>query len=53
MKKLHRQKLVTVGLLIVAVVATVEFQKSDVVRHPLVQRIIGAYEQHRAKNHER
>jgi len=27
MKKLHRQKLVTVGLLIVAVVATVEFQK--------------------------
>jgi phosphate starvation-inducible PhoH-like protein len=29
-------------------IASVEFQKSDVVRHPLVQRIIGAYEQHRA-----
>ena len=28
-------------------VALVEFQKRDVVRHPLVQRIIAAYEQHR------
>ncbi len=30
-------------------VALVEFQKRDVVRHPLVQRIIHAYETHRAK----
>lgn len=30
-------------------VAIVEFEKSDVVRHPLVQRIIGAYEEHRGK----
>ena len=29
-------------------VGIVEFQRSDVVRHPLVQRIIHAYEQHRA-----
>ena len=28
-------------------IAIVEFQKSDVVRHPLVQRIISAYEEHR------
>jgi len=28
-------------------VAVVEFQRRDVVRHPLVQRIIHAYEQHR------
>jgi len=28
-------------------IAVVEFQKSDVVRHPLVQRIIAAYEEHR------
>jgi phosphate starvation-inducible PhoH-like protein len=34
-------------------IAIIEFQKSDVVRHPLVQRIIGAYEQHRFKSHER
>jgi phosphate starvation-inducible PhoH-like protein len=27
----------------------VEFSKKDVVRHPLVQRIIGAYEEHRGK----
>lgn len=33
----------------VAGVAIVEFQKRDVVRHPLVQRIIGAYETHRGK----
>ncbi len=28
-------------------VALIEFQKRDVVRHPLVQRIIAAYEEHR------
>ena len=28
-------------------IAIVEFQKRDVVRHPLVQRIIAAYEEHR------
>ncbi len=33
-------------------VAMVEFQKRDVVRHILVQRIIGAYEHHRGKAHE-
>lgn len=26
-----------------------EFSRTDVVRHPLVQRIIAAYEEHRAK----
>jgi phosphate starvation-inducible PhoH-like protein len=31
----------------VAGVAIVEFGKRDVVRHPLVQRIITAYEEHR------
>jgi phosphate starvation-inducible PhoH-like protein len=31
-------------------IAIVEFTKRDVVRHPLVQRIIAAYEEHRAKN---
>jgi phosphate starvation-inducible PhoH-like protein len=30
-------------------VAIIEFTKRDVVRHPLVQRIISAYEEHRAK----
>ena len=30
-------------------IAIVEFTKRDVVRHPLVQRIISAYEQHRGK----
>ena len=30
-------------------IAVVEFSKRDVVRHPLVQRIIGAYEKHRGK----
>ncbi|HKS38909.1 MAG TPA: PhoH family protein [Verrucomicrobiae bacterium] len=30
-------------------IAIVEFQKRDVVRHPLVQRIIGAYEEHRGR----
>ena len=30
-------------------IAVVEFSKRDVVRHPLVQRIIGAYEEHRGK----
>ena len=30
-------------------IAIVQFQKSDVVRHPLVQRIISAYEEHRGK----
>jgi phosphate starvation-inducible PhoH-like protein len=28
-------------------IAVVEFSKRDVVRHPLVQRIITAYEEHR------
>src|SRR2546428_1206677 len=32
-------------------IALVEFQKRDVVRHPLVQRIIAAYEEHRGKGH--
>src|SRR5271155_4501426 len=31
-------------------IAIVEFSKRDVVRHPLVQRIIAAYEEHRTKN---
>lgn len=30
-------------------IAIVEFQRRDVVRHPLVQRIIAAYEEHRGK----
>jgi phosphate starvation-inducible PhoH-like protein len=30
-------------------VGIVEFGKRDVVRHPLVQRIITAYEEHRGK----
>ena len=30
-------------------IAVVEFSGRDVVRHPLVQRIIGAYEEHRGK----
>src|ERR1700750_2413828 len=30
-------------------VAVIEFDKRDVVHHPLVQRIIGAYEHHRAR----
>jgi phosphate starvation-inducible protein PhoH and related proteins len=30
-------------------VAIVEFTRRDVVRHPLVQRIIAAYEEHRGK----
>ena len=30
-------------------IAVIEFSKRDVVRHPLVQRIIGAYEEHRGK----
>jgi phosphate starvation-inducible protein PhoH and related proteins len=34
-------------------IAIVEFQKKDVVRHPLVQRIIAAYEEHRAGKSER
>jgi phosphate starvation-inducible PhoH-like protein len=31
-------------------IATIEFTKRDVVRHPLVQRIIAAYEEHRGQN---
>jgi len=31
-------------------IAIVEFTKRDVVRHPLVQRIISAYEEHRGNN---
>ncbi len=34
-------------------ISIVEFSKRDVVRHPLVQRIIGAYEEHRGKSAER
>ncbi len=30
-------------------ISIVEFTRKDVVRHPLVQRIIGAYEEHRGK----
>jgi phosphate starvation-inducible PhoH-like protein len=30
-------------------IAIVEFSKRDVVRHPLVQRIITAYEEHRGR----
>jgi phosphate starvation-inducible protein PhoH and related proteins len=30
-------------------IAIIEFQKRDVVRHPLVQRIIAAYEEHRGR----
>lgn len=31
-------------------IAVIEFSKRDVVRHPLVQRIISAYEEHRGKS---
>ena len=34
-------------------IAIVEFSKRDVVRHPLVQRIISAYEEHRGKGKPR
>jgi phosphate starvation-inducible PhoH-like protein len=34
-------------------IAIVEFTKRDVVRHPLVQRIIAAYEQHRSQGRSR
>ncbi|MBI3851118.1 MAG: PhoH family protein [Verrucomicrobia bacterium] len=34
-------------------IAIVEFSKRDVVRHPLVQRIIAAYESHRNQTNER
>src|SRR5258706_11277940 len=34
-------------------IAMVEFTRRDVVRHPLVQRIIGAYEEHRTRERER
>ena len=33
----------------VAGIAVIEFDKRDVVRHPLVQRIVAAYEEHRGK----
>ncbi|MBM3835630.1 MAG: PhoH family protein [Verrucomicrobia bacterium] len=33
-------------------IAIIEFQRRDVVRHPLVQRIIAAYEEHRGKRNE-
>jgi phosphate starvation-inducible PhoH-like protein len=33
-------------------IAIVEFTKRDIVRHPLVQRIITAYEEHRGKTRE-
>jgi phosphate starvation-inducible protein PhoH and related proteins len=31
-------------------IAVMEFQKRDVVRHPLVQRIVAAYEEHNANS---
>lgn len=34
-------------------IALIEFQKKDVVRHPLVQRIIAAYEEHRSRDEHR
>ena len=34
-------------------IAIIEFSKRDVVRHPLVQRIISAYEEHRRQNGKR
>jgi len=34
-------------------IATIEFSKRDVVRHPLVQKIISAYEEHRGNKNER
>jgi phosphate starvation-inducible PhoH-like protein len=34
-------------------IGMVEFSKRDVVRHPLVQRIIAAYEEHRGKGNEK
>jgi phosphate starvation-inducible PhoH-like protein len=34
-------------------IAIVEFSKRDVVRHPLVQRIIAAYEEQRGKARSR
>ena len=33
-------------------VAIIEFTRHDVVRHPLVQRIISAYEEHRGRRNE-
>ena len=33
-------------------IAIVEFQRRDIVRHPLVQRIIAAYEEHRGREKE-
>jgi phosphate starvation-inducible PhoH-like protein len=33
-------------------IAIIEFTRRDVVRHPLVQRIISAYEEHRGKRHD-
>jgi phosphate starvation-inducible PhoH-like protein len=30
-------------------IALIEFSRRDVVRHPLVQRIIAAYEEHRGQ----
>jgi phosphate starvation-inducible PhoH-like protein len=33
-------------------IAIMQFEKRDVVRHALVQRIISAYEEHRAKSHD-
>jgi phosphate starvation-inducible PhoH-like protein len=33
-------------------IAFIEFQKRDIVRHALVQKIIAAYEEHRAKPEE-
>jgi phosphate starvation-inducible PhoH-like protein len=43
----HRALKLTEGI------AIVEFSKRDVVRHPLVQRIIAAYEEHRSQSRPR
>ncbi|MCD6340050.1 MAG: PhoH family protein [Verrucomicrobia bacterium] len=33
-------------------IAIIQFRKKDVIRHPLVQRILAAYEKHRGASHE-
>ena len=33
-------------------IALIEFTRRDIVRHPLVQRIISAYEEHRGRRNE-
>ena len=46
-KKLHHTRLASQLAFMM-----IEFTRRDVVRHPLVQRIISAYEEHRGKRHE-